>query len=343
MLALPTVDLARRPDTTELLPFDEYDRILVSFSGGKDSIALVLDLFERGVDPSRIELWHQCIDGDPAAGDHFFDWPVTESYVRAFARAFGLRLKFQWRHGGFRGELLKENDRSKPVSFERDDGTIGTAGGVKGSITTRRMFPQQTADLSVRWCSAALKIDTFALAVNNEPAFKGAKLLVLTGERRAESAARSRYAEKEKHRCSTKSRRVDGWRSVIDWTDESVWGIMERHRVVPHPGYRLGFGRLSCMKCIFIGPDEWATNYLLDPAGTAEVERLEGVFEKTIRRGQTIRQQADRGKPFQNAYEADLARLAMSRDYPADGIILPPGASWELPAGAFKGGGCGPT
>ena len=51
-----------------------YDKYIVSFSGGKDSTALLLFLIDNGVDKSKIELWHQEIDG---RGENFFDWEVT--------------------------------------------------------------------------------------------------------------------------------------------------------------------------------------------------------------------------------------------------------------------------
>ena len=35
-----------------------YDRILLAFSGGKDSLACLLHLLEAGVPASRIELHH---------------------------------------------------------------------------------------------------------------------------------------------------------------------------------------------------------------------------------------------------------------------------------------------
>jgi 3'-phosphoadenosine 5'-phosphosulfate sulfotransferase (PAPS reductase)/FAD synthetase len=66
------------------------------------------------------------------------------------------------------------------------------------------LFPQVSADLSVRWCSAYLKIDVAALSISNDPWFKGSrKVLYLSGERRQESSARSRYAEMEQHRTAT--------------------------------------------------------------------------------------------------------------------------------------------
>lgn len=51
-----------------------YDRYIVSFSGGKDSTALLLFLLDNGVPREKIELWHQEIDG---RGPSLFDWEVT--------------------------------------------------------------------------------------------------------------------------------------------------------------------------------------------------------------------------------------------------------------------------
>jgi len=42
----------------ELLPLEEYDHIIVLFSGGKDSAAAYFRLLEMGVPKSKIELWH---------------------------------------------------------------------------------------------------------------------------------------------------------------------------------------------------------------------------------------------------------------------------------------------
>lgn len=343
LLSLPQVQTgpAHRPDTRDLLPLDEYDRILVSFSGGKDSLALVLDLLERGVSRERIQLWHQCVDGEVGVDQPLVDWPCTESYVRAVGKALGIRTFFQWRCGGFMGEMLKENGCTRPVRFDRQDGGIGQAGGLKSKVSTRRRFPQACGDLRVRWCSAVLKIDVMALALNNEPAFRAGKYLVLTGERREESANRATYAEREPHRCDCGRRRVDAWRSVIDWSEAEVWQIMERHRINPHPAYRLGFPRVSCLTCIFGGPDQWASVRKVAPERFAAIARYEREFGVTIKRGVTIEQLADRGTPYPACDNPDLVALAMSSDYPADQVVVPPG-EWRLPAGAYQRGG-GPT
>jgi 3'-phosphoadenosine 5'-phosphosulfate sulfotransferase (PAPS reductase)/FAD synthetase len=340
LLSLPQVQTgpARKPDTRDLLPLDEYTAILVSFSGGKDSLALVLDLLERGVSRERIQLWHQCVDGEAGVDQPLVDWPCTESYVRAVGKALGVRTFFQWRLGGFRGEMLKDNTCTRPVRFERQDGGIGQAGGVKAKVGTRRRFPQASGDLRVRWCSAVLKIDVMALTLNNDPAFRSGRFLVLTGERREESAHRAAYAEWEPHRCDCRRRRVDAWRSVIDWSEEEVWQIMRRWRIQPHPAYRLGFPRVSCMTCIFGGPDQWASVRKIAPDRFARIAAYEREFGVTIKRGLTVEQLADRGTPYPACSDSGLVALAMTSHYPADQIIVPPG-EWRLPPGAFRLGG----
>jgi 3'-phosphoadenosine 5'-phosphosulfate sulfotransferase (PAPS reductase)/FAD synthetase len=333
MIALPVVGKDRRPNTTTIRDLDWYDYFLVSFSGGKDSVALALSLRKRGVPANRIILMHQHVDGEPGVDQPFMDWPCTESYCRAFAKALGLRLLFQRRHGGFHREMLKENAMIAPVSFEYLDGGIGTAGGVRGKVGTRRLFPQVTADLSKRWCSPALKIDVAAIAINNEPGFRGKRLLFLSGERRQESAARSRYAEMERHRTHTKSRHVDHWRMVIDWTEKMVWDIMREYRVTCHPAYYLGWGRVSCLACIFGQADQWASVRLIAPDVFSRIAAYERDFGRTIHKGKTVVDLADKGTPYPECFNREFVALAMSRHYPAH---LALNDNWTIPAGAFK-------
>ena len=345
LLSLPQLQpvAARKPDSSLLLPLDQYDHILVSFSGGKDSLASVLNLLEQGVtSPDRIQLWHQRVDGEASVGQSFADWPCTESYVCKVGKALGIRVLFQWRLAGFLGEMLKQAAQTQPVRFDRQDGTIGEAGGIKGKLSTRRKFPQPSGNLAVRWCSAVLKIDCFALALNNEPAFKNGTILVVTGERREESANSANYAEAEPHRCDCQRRRVDAWRSVIDWNEEKVWQIIERWRINPHPAYRLGFPRVSCMTCIFGGADQWASVRKIAPDRFTKIAAYEREFGCTIKQGITVEQLAVRGTPYPACDDPVLVELALSSDYPADQVFVSELEPWHLPDGAYKRGG-GPT
>jgi 3'-phosphoadenosine 5'-phosphosulfate sulfotransferase (PAPS reductase)/FAD synthetase len=339
-----------RPNTTEILPFDQYEKIIVSFSGGKDSLAMLLHLLELGVPKGKIELWHQRVDGTDEDG--LMDWPCTDSYCKAVAKALDLKILFQWREGGIEREMMRNDSPTAPVSFEALDGEVVTCPSVgTPKLGTRLMFPQPAADLSVRWCSAYVKIDVASRAINNDPRFGGTTVLYVSGERRQESESRALYAEAEKHRCSNLSRRVDHWRPIIDLSEEQVWDIISRWKIQPHPAYRLGFGRVSCMTCIFADDDQWASIQELSEVRINRIARLEDRFGKTI--SFTTKQvdgkkkvvqlpvleRARRGRSFVSQAPAWLVRLAMGRDYPVDQVFTD---DWEMPAGAFKHCG-GPT
>ena len=294
-----------------LMNYETYDRIIVAFSGGKDSTACFLHLLEEGVDPERIELWHHLIDGEPGSVP-FMDWPETEEYCNAFANHFNVPIYYSWRHGGFKREMLRENERTAPVSWQNPDGTIGTAGGKRGPMSTRRKFPQVSASLRTRWCSAALKIDVMSIAINNQERFNHSRTLVITGERGEESANRKNYLEFERHRSwsgGKKGRIVHHRRPILDWSEKMVWDIIERNAIVPHPAYYLGWGRLSCFTCIFGNADQWASAHALRPDMVAEIIKYEREFDTTIKRNKSVPTLIEEGTPYDFRQSAGYGRF----------------------------------
>ena len=61
------------------IDINDYDRIVLCMSGGKDSIACLLNLIDIGVDLSMVELWHHDVDG--REGSTLMDWPMRPSGV----------------------------------------------------------------------------------------------------------------------------------------------------------------------------------------------------------------------------------------------------------------------
>ena len=153
-------------------------------------------------------------------------------------------------------------------------------------LGTRRKFPAKVADLRTRWCSAYAKIDVFSALVNNQPRFHHQKILVVTGERAEESASRAKYQVFEPHRNDARSgklqRHIDHWRPVHHLSEKEVWAKLEAWQIQPHPAYRIGFGRLSCARCIFGSPNQWATNRAIAPVQTERMEEYEREFEHTV-------------------------------------------------------------
>ncbi len=198
----------------------DYDHIIVAYSGGKDSNSCVLHLKEMGADMSKVELWHHLVDG--REGSTLMDWPITEDYCRKFAEALSLPIFFSWKEGGFEREMLRNEQKTAPNHFEHPQRKpvvwndsikefeyniieCGLSGGIRGKNGTRLKFPQVSANLAVRWCSAYLKIDVCTAAINNQARFLNKKTLVVTGERAEESAARAKYKTFEPDRADNRN------------------------------------------------------------------------------------------------------------------------------------------
>jgi len=328
-----------KADSAELLPLGDYTKCLIQFSGGKDSLACVEEM-ERlyraaGLNPHDfIELWHQCIDGDPSRnGDNFMDWGVTEAYCQAYADAKGYTIRFQWKHGGFLGEMERDNTPTAATSYQLADGTVGTSGG-KGKPGTRLKFPQVSASLSTRWCSSYLKIEVCNAAICNDPRFKGkAAVLVVTGERWQESSARATYAKVDCHKAHTKNRIVHQFRPVLNWNEGMVWESLRTAGINAHPCYDFGYSRASCAMCIFGGKNEWATMKALSPKAFNAVADKEAEYGVTIKRNGTVRELADKGESMiDEASLPEARRQLMGHGY--KGTVLTD--NWQLPSGAFR-------
>lgn len=340
--ALPVVALTTPPAAALGPDLGQYEEFIVFFSGGKDSVACALHLLERGIAPDRIELHHHIVDG--MEGSDLMDWPCTEAYCQAFARAFGMRYATSWKVGGFEGEMMRNHSRTAPIAVPGPDGKALVTGGERGTLNTRRKFPQVSANLSVRWCSSACKIEVGARYFTTHPRFgDGRKRLVITGERAEESSARASYASFERHRTDRRdgmrtTRWLDHWRAVHAWTEHDIWSILERHRVTPHPAYWVGLNRASCQFCIFGGPQQWATMRFMSPQRFRRIAELESEFGTTIHRSRCVNEQADRGTVLEGAKTA-WRDIALSRQWTLP-MISP---DWQLPPGAYAHGCAGPT
>lgn len=346
----------------ELLPLEEYDLIAVLLSGGKDSIACYYKLLELGVPRNKIEFWHHNIDGGHPS--RRMDWRCTQNYVKSFAEAEGIPLRTSWRVNGFFGELYRIGD-SEPVEWmEPDTGEIRQCRLSPNYLKCqeikqqapedmdeqlrqmgyRMKFPMKTGDLSRRWCSAYLKIMVADTVMSNlEKTKRNAKILVVSGERRGESAGRSKYNEMEIHRTNAEKkahRLVHQWRPVIDYSEKDVWEVLKRHKVNPHPCYRAGWNRCSCAMCIFSTPKLFAGIKELYP----EDYELLKQDEKTL--GFTLDNKCDLDSFVGNAkscvYHGDQEALhsLITGDFLQDEVYVT--GNWLYPAGAFHGAEGGP-
>jgi len=327
---LQTADTeAKREQLLELLKW-EKTRVIVAFSGGKDSIAMVLHLlFTLRVPASRIELWHHRVDGEGAA---FFDWQCTDSYCQAFADHFGLKLLFSYRQGGIEREIYRRNEGRQDVFFQEEPGgKYYRSRALKGEKynRTRLKFPAVSADLKVRWCSDVAKISVGNQVIAAIPRLQHKTIIFCTGERRAESPARSKYLEIDQHATYTHSRRVIHWRPVIDWSDQQVWQILEQHSIQPHPCYELGYSRCSCQLCIFSSANIWATTAEIAPGKVERLKEIEQDINFTMYSGQSMGNKIAQGVSLYTAQLAYWKEQALGT-FTAPLIV----DTWHLPLGA---------
>jgi len=318
---------------------DDYDKIIIAFSGGKDSIACFLHLMEQGISKDKIELWHHLVDGE---GETFFDWEVTEDYCRKFAKYFGVDIYFSWKEEGFYGEMMRDKSKTKKIYFETPSGEVLNAGGKGGKESTRLKFPQVSANLSVRWCSSYLKIDVMRIAINNQPRFKNIKTLVISGERAEESASRAKYEDLEPDATDLRNgkrykRLVDRYRPIKKWSENQVWAIIEKYKVIVHPCYYMGWSRCSCKFCIFGNSDQFASAKEISPQIFQKIVDLEKDFDTTIKRKRSLELLIQEGEPYKDITD-ELKKTAISNEYLGEIISN----NWFLPSGAY-GEGCGPT
>ncbi|MBE9053874.1 phosphoadenosine phosphosulfate reductase family protein [Nostocales cyanobacterium LEGE 11386] len=332
------------PVLQEQFDVHSYDHYIVAFSGGKDSLACLLHLLELGVPKSKIECWHHLVDGQ---SDLFFDYPITEDYCRKVCQYLEVPLYFSWREGGLEREMLRFDSPTAATWYETPQG-LKTSGGNSNNASTRWRFPQIGGSMITRWCSSYSKISIGDAAIANQERFKGKRTLVLSGERREESASRAKYNEFEPHRTHTKSRHVDHWRAVLDWDEAGVWSIIQRWNIRSHPSYELGFGRCSCIICIFASNDQLASVYQIAPQVIQKMADYEKQFDTywrsqgksgyKIHREYTVIERVAMGNPY--PMKPEIIRLALSREY-YESVVVPNG-EWELPMGAFSKDKSGP-
>lgn len=358
----------------EIVPLEEYDHILVGYSGGKDCTAAVLYLLELGVPKEKIILLHHCIDGKEDNNNNLqMDWPCTRSYCQQFADSMGLKIKYSWREEGFAGELLRLGG-SKPIAFEEFNSNtekVTTTTTWEKTIELEKLleqaklnndiekeeeilidlkklgyrfkFPAKSPSLSVRWCSSMLKIEVCNRLLRYADAtLKDCKVLFIDGIRREESAGRSHYNEMEVHSsCApTKNRIIHHWRAIIEWDEQAVWDIIKRWNINPHPCYKLGWNRCSCAMCIFSMPHHFQ--------GIKEV--LPGQFNQLVKQEKHLSFTVDNKKDLMTYIQGakscvlnkdpELIKLAQSKELPKDYVLNK--ELWKMPAGAFHGTEGGP-
>ena len=198
--------------------------LIVSYSGGKDSTAVCLRLFELGYtkeDFTRV----------------FFDtgWesPETYNYLNRIENIIGpidrvkTKIDISEMHPAVREKLL---------DFESE---LGYESPFLRKAFRVLMWPTHFR----KWCTTDLKLNAYKKYLND----RNNDFISVVGVRRAESRSRANVLEWEWN---------DGfdsyiWRPLYLWDEEDVIKIHNRFGVIPNQLYLNGHSRVGCFPCIY--------------------------------------------------------------------------------------------
>jgi 3'-phosphoadenosine 5'-phosphosulfate sulfotransferase (PAPS reductase)/FAD synthetase len=239
--------------------------MIVSLSGGKDSVAMLLHLVQR-YGTSQIVAHYQVLPED---------WPGTLDYNQRLCARLGVPLVAQ--------QMLYEpvGDGTavrrlaiRDIHQESDVVPCGTPGVIAGvtDLAFRRRWPPSAAS---RFCTRYFKSGLLDYWLrqqrdrlseqNHESALPGELASVALGERAGESPRRARKEAITDRLAWATGECITNWLPIHQWSRRQVFRCLRDHSVEPHPAYREqgltdrqmydvdteGGPRTSCRFCIF--------------------------------------------------------------------------------------------
>lgn len=224
---------------------------VVNHSGGKDSQAMLIELAQI-VPAAQLHIVHAELPGS--------DWD-------------GLR------------DQIERNSYGLPVDYCRAKKTfLEMVEGRHEKITAAGTGASPWPSPKYRQCTSDLKRGPIEKLVRQIAAKRGANLIVMcTGLRAQESAARSKATQFKRHESLSKAgREVYEWLPIHEMLIEEVWSTIARAGQTPHPAYAQGMSRLSCRFCIMATEHDIKTAARLSPDVFARYVALEQKTGKTM-------------------------------------------------------------
>jgi 3'-phosphoadenosine 5'-phosphosulfate sulfotransferase (PAPS reductase)/FAD synthetase len=198
--------------------------LIVSYSGGKDSTAVCLRLFELGYTKN---------DFKRVFFDTGWESQKTYEYIDQIQETIGEvhRIKRTIDISNL-SNLAKE----QIADLERDLGYE--------SPMIRLAYKKSTWPSSLqKWCTKELKLEAFKEYINEADN----DLISIIGVRREESTKRSNVLEWEWNEGFN----LWTWRPLFLWKEKDVINIHHRFGIIPNSLYLSGSSRIGCWPCIY--------------------------------------------------------------------------------------------
>lgn len=208
-----------------MINLHDFSAISISISGGKDSqtiLGVVMGEVLRQQYTGKVIAIH---------ADTGAEWPESLPHCRMLCQHYRINLHVAVPHRALPDHIER---RCRMMAVQEPRGKPG--------------WPSPAQ----RYCTSHCKTDPISKVVRGEfPAAMGASVLVVTGERREESAHRRKLPESEVDaRLSAGTRKVTKYRPILDMTLDQVWRHISESGLPRHVAYDRGNERLSCALCV---------------------------------------------------------------------------------------------
>lgn len=200
-----------------------------------------------GKDSAALCLWlqEQGIEHERVFADTGWEAPVTYDYLR--------------------GPLTEALGPIREVKSDH--------GGMADLIRKKQMFPSSKA----RFCTQELKVIPilrYLSSLDEDPV----NTVGIRAQESRKRASMPRWEFEDSMDCHV-------WRPLIDWSEDDVIAIHQRHSLAPNPLYLRGRGvsRVGCHPCVFARKDEIAHMADLSPWRVDEIRELESELQARYR------------------------------------------------------------
>ena len=276
------------------LTLPEDPAIVVSISGGKDSVAALLATLET-YGSQRVMAHHQVI---------LEDWPGTPEYCQQVCDVLGVPLYLSQAHyyGRECSHCAKRYLSSDPEPHCRacgccDAKLIMMVTSILDLVEWRRMWPSA----AVRFCTSYFKRDVFNAWARHNRDLLGPSPVMVLGERWRESPGRSKLPTL-RYRPSLEW--MLEWRPILDYRRIDAFRASRAYGIEPHYCYkaqgmtdddlyevdREGGPRMSCVMCFYKPAHELQASARVEVAQPifARAVTVERTISHTLKAGQSL-------------------------------------------------------
>ena len=225
------------------------DHNIISFSGGKDSTAMLLLAIERETE-----------NMSAVFADTGNEHEQTYNYVRYIEQATGVPIRwvkadFSRQIAGKREFVLTKWASRWGAPQEAIDRAAAALAPTGNPFLDMCIWKGRFPSTKVAFCSEELKRNPIIDQVQ-KPLLETGNVISWQGVRRNESLNRRFLTERELKMTAENGNEMWNYRPILDWTADDCFEMHRKHGIKHNPLYEQGMGRVGCMPCINARKDE---------------------------------------------------------------------------------------